>query len=261
MSRGVREPSNVFRAVLNQAARNLALSSQDATPFVHRGIKGDERAGALAEFLRAHLPGDFDVRKGEAADVLNSQTGQLDLIVYDKASSAPILVGNENLLLPCESLYVVIEVKTRLTQAELNTAYRSALKVRSLSPFNTRFVGQRTDGAAANGKSYRCMYIVFAYETNLSTADWLNKEFDRIKTSAKRAGAELDVIDRVVVLNRGMINPCSKTGKLINGDNKNIFLEFYLHIINFINRERTRRPPVDWQMYSDRTSPGWTKLK
>ena len=57
MPRGVRYHSDVFRAVLDEAARKLALSSQEALAFEHSGIKGDERAAALAEFLRGHLPG------------------------------------------------------------------------------------------------------------------------------------------------------------------------------------------------------------
>ena len=261
MPRGVREPSDVFRAVLDEAAKKLALSSQEAVSFEHRGIRGDERAAALAEFLRTHLPRNFDVKKGEAIDFSDTRTGQLDLVVYDQAGSSPILVGNENILLPCESLYVVIEVKTVLTQDELNGAYRSASKVRCLRPFKTRFVGSRTDGAAADDKNYRCMYIVFAYSTNLGMENWLSKEFKRVELSANSAGCSLDVVDRIVVLDRGMINPCTSTGKATDKDGESIFLELYVHIVNFINRERDRRPPVDWQVYSARTSPGWMKLK
>lgn len=261
MPRGVKEPSDVFRAVLDEAANKLALSSREVTSFEHHGIKGDERAAALADFLRTHLPGNFDVKKGEAIDFSDTRTGQLDLIVYDRAGSSPILVGNENLLLPCESLYVVIEVKTTLTQNELDGAYRSASKVRCLRPFKARFVGSRLDGAAADDKNYRCMYVVFAYNTNLGMEDWLSKEFKRIELSAKRANCGLDVLDRIVVLDRGMINPCTSTGKATNKDGESIFLELYVHIVNFINRERDRRPSVDWQVYSARTSPGWMKLK
>lgn len=261
MPRGARDPSAVFRAVLDEAANKLALSSREAATFEHRGIKGDERAAALADFLRHHLPGTFDVKKGEAIDFSDARTGQLDLVVFDRGGSSPILVGNENLLLPCESLYVVIEVKTTLTQEELNGAYRSAAKVRSLRPFKSRFVGPRPDGAAADDNSYRCMYVVFAYSTNLSADNWLAKEFKRVESAANAAGSSADLVDRVVVLDRGMINPFSATGKAVDKDRESIFLDLYLHIVNFINRERDRRPPVDWQVYSVRQSPGWVRLK
>lgn len=259
MARGVRYHSDVFRAVLDEAARKLALSSHEATAFKHPGIRGDERAASLAEFLRNHLPGDFDVTKGEAIDFKDARTGQLDLVVYDRSGSSPILIGSENILLPCESLYIVIEVKTTLTQDELSKAYRSAIKVRSLRPFKKQFVAPRPDGAPADDHNYRCLYVVFAFETNLGAEDWLNKEFARIQSASSAAGAELDVMDLLVVLNRGMINPGNSTGKSVAQDDV-IFLEFYLHLVNFINRERERRPPVDWQVYSARSFPGWIKL-
>jgi hypothetical protein len=260
MPRGVRYHSEVFRAVLDEAAEKLALSSKGATAFKHSGIRGDERAASLAEFLREHLPGDFDVAKGEAIDYKDARTGQLDLVVYDRSGSSPILIRNENILLPCESLYVVIEVKTTLTQDELNNAYLSAVKVRSLRPFKKQFVPARPDGAPADDHNYRCLYVVFAYDTNLGAEDWLNKEFVRIQSASGSTGAGLDVVDRVVVLNRGMINPGNFAGKAAVQDDVNIFLEFYLHVVNFINRERDRRPPVDWQVYSARSFPGWIKL-
>lgn len=261
MPRGVRFHSDVFRGVLDEAARKLALSSQETSAFKHTGIRGDERAATLTTFLREHLPGDFDVAKGEAIDFKDTRTGQLDLVVYDRSGSSPILIGNENILLPCESLYLVIEVKTMLTQNELNKAYASAIRVRSLRPFKKQFVAPRPDGTPADDHNYRCMYLVFAYETNLGPKNWLNKEFARVQLAATAAGAGLDVVDRVVVLNRGMIHPGNSTGKAVSDDDVNIFLEFYLHVVNFINRERERRPPVDWQVYSARSSPGWTKLR
>jgi hypothetical protein len=260
MARGVREPSEVFSAILSGAADELAISSRVAAAFQHKGLKGDERAGALGDFLRSHLPGDFAVAKGEAIDFSDARSGQLDLIVYDRASSAPILMGTENVLVPCEALYVVIEVKTMLTGDELDSAYLNALKVRSLKPFKEPFVGTRLDGAPAKDGTSRCMYVVFAYETNLGEKDWLSKEFGRIQSAAKKNSAGLDVVDRVVVLDRAMINPGGAIGKESDGDDSDVFLDVFVHIVNFINRERLRRQPVDWQVYAARNSPGWTAL-
>lgn len=261
MPRGTRDPSDVFRDVLDEAANKLALSSREAATFEQHGIKGDERAAALASFLREHLPGAFDVKKGEAIDFSDARTGQLDLVIFDRNGSAPILVGKENVLLPCESVYVVVEVKTTLTQDELDGAYRSALKVRSLKPFKSRFVGSRSDGAAADDDAYRCLYVVFAYSTNLGPDGWLPKEFKRVELAAQGSRVDVDLIDLVVVLDRGTISPGSATGKSVDQDDRSVFLEFYLHVVNFINRERARRPSVDWQVYSARSSPGWVRLK
>lgn len=260
MPRGTREPSEVFRDVLDQAAKALSLSSDKAKNFRHNSIRGGERAGALASFLREHLPSTLGVGKGEAIDFKDKRTGELDLVVYDRAGSAPIEVGTESLLLPCESLYVVVEVKTTLTQEELDKSYVHAKKVRALRPFKKRFVGPGDGGPAPKDGNPRCLYVIFAYDTNLGREDWLTKEHERIKLAARRAQCHVDCVDRVVVLDRGMISPSDARGKVVENDGESIFLEVYLHIVNFINRERRRRPPVDWQVYGPRSNPGWVKL-
>jgi hypothetical protein len=116
MPRGARQPSDVFRTVLQAAKQEVLLGSSKAAAFVHKGIRGDERAASLGQFLRERLPERFGVGKGEVIDYLDHRSGQLDLVVYDRSSSSPISAQNENRLLPCEALYIAIEVKTTVTQ-------------------------------------------------------------------------------------------------------------------------------------------------
>ena len=74
----------------DQAEQRLSLDYQQAANFQHSGVRGDERADALTEFLRAHLPGVFGVGMGEARDLRDNVTGQLDVFVYDQLTAAPI---------------------------------------------------------------------------------------------------------------------------------------------------------------------------
>jgi hypothetical protein len=120
MPRGTAVPSEVFRSVMDKARKRILLEGADAADFEQRGIVGDERAASLANFFEERLPDRFGVKKGEAIDYHDARTGQLDFVIYDKARCAPIRGGNENLLLPCEALYCVIEVKTRITGEELD---------------------------------------------------------------------------------------------------------------------------------------------
>lgn len=261
MPRGTTTPSDVFRSVMGKAQQQLLLESAQASDFEHRGIIGDERAASLASFFRERLPDRFGVHKGEAIDYRDTRTGQLDFVIYDRSRCAPIRVGNENLLLPCEALYCVIEVKTRITQDELVKAYISAQKVRSLRPFKRPFIASRQDGCDAEDGRSRCLYIVFGYTSNLGNdVEWTGKEFERIKSAAKSANTGLDSIDRFFVLDRGIINPLKPAGKWIERDANSVFLESYLHIMNFLGRESGRREAVDWQMYGPRSSKGWKSL-
>jgi len=245
---------------LADARSEVLLGGSKAGAFQHRGVRGDERAGALAKFLRERLPSRFAVGKGEVIDYRDYRTGQLDIIVYDNSTCAPISVQSENVLLPCEALYVVVEVKSTLTKAELEKSYAAANRIRQLRPFKSRFIGPRRDGEAADDGAHRCQYLLFAYSSDLANnSEWLQKEFARVAMCAASAQTSLDCIDRVVVLDRGMLNPGGAAGE--GSDPETSFLDSYLHLVNFLTRESGRRPAVDWQMYGPRASGGWRKLK
>ncbi|WP_295216109.1 DUF6602 domain-containing protein [uncultured Brevundimonas sp.] len=254
--RSTRRPSDIFRQVLDQAESQLALDASKATNFDHRGLKGNERAAALAAFLTLHLPSVFAVGKGEALDFKDRRTGELDLLIYDRSSAAPIHTGSENVLVPAEALYAVIEVKSVLSAAELETCMAAAKKVRDLRPFKEAFVPAATEGRSQKGRC-RCPYIVFAYGSNLGAENWAQKEYARIVEAARKSACDADVIDRVVVLDRGIINPQTATA-LLKDEASGLFLEFYLHLINFLTREKKRRAPIDWTAYTGRST--WVQL-
>ena len=98
MPRGTRRPSEIFKGVLRDAEDSLRLSSKKAAKFKHKGIRGDERAGGLAEFFEERLPLSFSVAKGEAIDFRDHRSGQLDLMIFDSAGSSPVSSQRENLL-------------------------------------------------------------------------------------------------------------------------------------------------------------------
>jgi len=259
MARGAKNPSEVFSKVLAKAKEQLLLDAKHAEDFQHKGIRGDERAAGLTSFLRDHLPERFSVTKGEVIDYRDERTGQLDLIIYDSHTSSPVTKGEENFLIPAEALYAVIEVKTTLTGDELVTCYRAAAKLRALRPFKAQFVPPRTEGAAAD-KNPRCMYAVFSYLSNLGEENWVRKEHDRAMEAAKLEGVDPDVVDRILVLSRGFILPGKGVGKEERDDAQSVFLDFYLHLMNFLTRETKRRDPIDWQNYGASFREGWIKV-
>jgi len=157
--RATRKPSALFQKVLDQAVKELELHSERAANFEHKGIRGNERAAALAAFLTEHLPSVLQTGKGEVRDFGDRVTGELDLLVYDRSTAAPIQTGAEGLIVPAESLYAVIEVKSVLTADELDTCYAAARKVRSLRPFKKEFIANPGPGRGEQGRC-RCPYIV-----------------------------------------------------------------------------------------------------
>lgn len=256
MRRSTKNPSQVFRKVLDEAEEKLHLAERSAANFRHRGIRGDEKAAALSDFLAAHLPNTFAIGRGEAIDYRDARTGELDLFIYDRATAAPIQSSGDNLLIPAEALYAVIEVKSELSQNELNKCAVAAAKVRSLKPFKHKFSPSPTKGEAPVN-NYRCLYIVFAYRTDLGQEHWAQKEFARVKRAVATLGHDTSLLDRVVVLDRGMIRPQVEAARVRDGSG-GIFLDFFIHLVNFLMREKKGRPPIDWTAYT--SSSKWLQV-
>lgn len=90
---------------------------------------------------------------------------------------------------------------------------------------------------------------------------WTKREFDRMRVAAKEADAPMDSIDRLIVLDRGIISPPRTAGRWESGEADSIFLDAYVHIVNFLGRESRRREPVDWQISVTRKQIGWKSLE
>lgn len=257
MARG----SEIFRGMIDAARNEVINKHKTARLFNHNGIVGDERAAAIAEFLRARLPDVFEIAKGEAVDCFDKRSGQLDFFIYDRMATKPISQQRENALVPCESLYSVIEVKSTFSRAEARNCLKAAAKVRRLRPFKHRFVNSRVKGAAVKDDEHRCMYVVFAYSSDLSESNWIKKEYERLCTVAAEEKIDPSVIDRVFVVDRGILNPVRSQGKLVEQEPEYLFAEFFLHLVNFIERERSRRPDISWGDYALPKSRGWKTVR
>ncbi|MBU3967181.1 MAG: hypothetical protein KKG76_07400 [Euryarchaeota archaeon] len=122
---------------------------------------------------------------------------------------------------------------------------------RNLSPV-------REAGAPADEKS-RYFYCVFAYDSDLTKENWIKKEYLRLVEVSKEIGIEYNLIDRIYVANRGIINPVSKNGVIEDDDGIGL-MNFYMNILNFLLRENARRNPAPIIDYGGKLTQGWIKL-
>lgn len=252
--------SDVFRGVIEAARQQVLIDHQKAQSFQHRGIIGDERAASLADFVRSRIPEIFAVAKGEVIDCFDHRTGQIDFLIYDRLAAQPISQQRENVLIPCEALYAVIEVKSIFTREAAQQCLRAAAKLRQLQPFKEKFVDARTHGAATKKGEHRVMYVIFAYTTDLSESNWMSKEYRRLLEVAKLEGLDASAIDRLFIADRGILNPIRSQGKVMEQNAEYLFVEFFLHLIDFIGRERGRRPEISWRDYALPKSKGWKTI-
>lgn len=250
--------SERFAHAMELARADLVASWEKSTAFKHSGTKGELREDAVIHFLKSRLPAAFGLAKGEVVDFQGSRSTQLDVIVYDKLGCSPLVSDGDHILLPAEGVLAVVEVKSVLTRGAWIQALKAGSRLRTLRPNKASFVGPRRGGVAADNNC-RLQYSIFSAVSDLSPNDWLEHEWSRVIEATQSEQLDLDCIDRVVVLDRGLISPVERKGRECASQDE-VLLEWYLHLHNFLVREIARRPPLDMQLYAARVRVGWRRL-
>jgi uncharacterized protein DUF6602 len=250
----------VFDELMDHAEEELWLSFKRAKAKKHNLSRGESREEGIALFLQSRLPSRFRVTSGEAVDAGGRRTGQLDIVIYDCNRTVPLLTEKSGDVLPAESLLAVVEVKSTLTQNELDKCAKAARAITQLRPGGEKFSAPRQRGRDASDGKLRCQYSVIAYNSDLASDEWCEREWKRLRKATKSAGISRRNIDRVIVFNRGMLVPPSKTGRASN-DEKGMLRHWFLHLTNFVIREADRRGGFDFQDYGRRKrEPDWKRL-
>lgn len=250
-----------FQDLMRAAEDQLLLGFEVAARFDHKGLRGSTREEVVAKFLSEQLPGRFGVSSGEAIDADGNRTGQLDIVIFDRSAVAPLLKRASGDLLPAEALLAVIEVKSTLTQKDLNMAAKAAKRISNLRPFGKGFIATRTEGEDFDGR-LRCQYSVVAFTSNLSESDWAAREWRRVKKASVAADVAPERLDRVLVLDRGMLLPPFSRARQPTGAGQVMLRDWFLHMANFVQREAARRPAFNFETYGRQaSSPGWVDLQ
>ena len=132
-------------------------------------------------------------------------------------------------------------------------------KLKSLKPFGRSVDTSKQRRDPDERVSCRYFHSVFAYETDISERDWAKKEFERIVRVAKEENIDYKLLDRVIVLNKGLINSTYSIAKE-SSDNASMFLHYYMDLLNYLQRENARRQTVPYLEYAGRMSKDWIKL-
>jgi hypothetical protein len=257
--RAARRQSEALGSVLEEAEQNLLSAFAKSQKTKHRGLKGNARARSVAEFLTERLPAVYGVATGaEVVDYADRRSGEIDLVIFDRQRNA--VLSADPLWIAAETLLAYIEVKTTLTGDELEKSFIGAKRIDALRPFKQPFtLAGKTDASVTENDQLRCFRTVFAFGTNLTDRDWIDEEWSRVKTAAAAAGVPLASIDRILVLNRGMLNLPSQTGT-DKFEASSVFQQWVINLVNFLVRENGRRPSWDWQLYTKKGIPGWRAL-
>jgi hypothetical protein len=106
----------LFRLV----SEKMRTDFQAASQFVHKGTRGTARENTLREFLaKGRLPAKYGLGSGEVVGHVRDVSRQCDIVVYDSMHGLSLHYDDHNQIHPIDSVYGIIEVKSRLSKAEL----------------------------------------------------------------------------------------------------------------------------------------------
>ncbi len=112
---------------------NVLIANSTSSLFDHRGSRGLKREELIREFLRPLLPQCYGLATGEIFSTDGGVSRQVDIILYDSVFSNVFLSEGREQLIPCESVFGTIEVKSNLSSKELNKSVENIMSVKGLS--------------------------------------------------------------------------------------------------------------------------------
>ncbi len=169
----------------------------------HHGVAGQEIENLLIDFLNEHLPRRFAAVSGLVIDTANSLSKQCDVLIYDAENSPVYRAGSVGQILPSDSIASVIEVKSKLTKAELEDAAEKIASVKKLQRSPITNLDQPVN--FSNFIVNNSLGVVFAYDSKTSLKS-LAKNLKEINKKLPRS----QWIDAVVVLGKGVLSYCLK---------------------------------------------------
>lgn len=98
----------------------------------HSGAMGSLREEVLKNCLREIIPTKFSIGTGIVVDAYDTQSKQQDFLIYDGFSSPRFLINEALVVLPVESIFATIEVKSTLNHTTLKQAVENARSVKAL---------------------------------------------------------------------------------------------------------------------------------
>lgn len=136
----------------------------------HQGVKGTILEILVGQLFEPLLPSDIGVGTGLIIDSYSGeQSGQIDIILYDKSILPPILIDQRTGIFPIESVLYAIEVKTTLNAQELKKAHKKAKKI--ATKFGYRPGRYDDKGVEMHHEIEKVRSVVFALNSDLSGKD------------------------------------------------------------------------------------------
>jgi len=230
----------MLKQSIHAAAKKMQIDFAEVTENInHMGERGSSREEILLSYLEKYIPIKYEMNNGVIIDATGEQSRQQDIIIYDSFNSPVLLNMQSTKMIPIESVFSVIEVKSSLNKVEINKCVNNISSVKSLVKDSLDGINSPTAG------------FVFAFtssttlETLLDNLVEANNEVEKHKQ-----------ISALCVLDKGLIVNVSKKGlkditllpnedttpAIIKNTAENNLMLFYLLLMQYLNQSSVSVP-------------------
>ncbi len=160
----------VFRGISKKLLTDFEISAQ----IDHNGNIGDYRENSLKEFLEiGRLPKRYGIGNGEIVGHVSNVSKQSDLIIFDQFDSIPLLYDSKVQVYPIDSIYGIIEVKSKLSKTKLIEGLDNIKSVKELTPND--YIVKKNLFIQQSYKRPKPFGFLFAYSLSDNSLDSLTK--------------------------------------------------------------------------------------
>ncbi len=122
----------------------------------------------------------YTVSTGTVLAATGEQSGQIDLIIHDRLETPELIEANAWRLVPVETVYAVISVKTTLDRPELKDAMASIASVRRLPRVAAAIQDGRHLRGIPESATLRPRGFVFAFKSSWAAPDGAEAAFKAV---------------------------------------------------------------------------------
>lgn len=110
-------------------ARRLQIESGLLNGVIpHMLERGEANEYSLGRLVESLLPPSVGVGSGVVFDSSGNTSGQMDLILFDRASQPQLLAQTNQVMFPVETVMMTVEVKTNLSASDISTDFPAKRK-------------------------------------------------------------------------------------------------------------------------------------
>lgn len=245
---------NILLYNIDSIAKKMTTDFHNVTNHInHMGLRGTSREDILRNYIKDLLPKKFTVGSGIIIDANGTQSKQQDFYIYDAFQSPVILQYESYAIIPIESVYASVEIKSTLNSDTLKQSVENIKSVKSLE------LQIQKNELSISTRHNIVFGVIFAYSSSISIETIAGNLMEYCKNLSYNQQPNI-----ICILDQGVVLRVSKLGggnvELDPGENNtyaiikereeiNLYI-FYLLLLQHLNT--TCNFPPDLLQYAER---------